>query len=250
LVTPLFHHQLDSVPKPGEVISLRGAEAKHAIAVRRMRVGEPIQLANGAGLRVIGAISFIDDAKGEQSLTLTAQTVVQEDSPSPALVLIQALAKGDRDELAIQAATELGASVVVPWQADRSVSRWEGSKVTKGVERWQSIVGEAAKQALRAFTPEVAQPVTSKQLMASFTNYSRVLVLDPTATVSVSTVELPNQGSIAILVGPEGGMTDHELESFQSCGAHRVHLGDSILRTSTAGMAAISVLQSRLGAWS
>ena len=249
MVTPLFQHPLSPVPKPGDSISLSGAEAKHAIAVRRMRVGEPIQVANGEGLRAVGLVSGIDDAKGGQSLTITAQTVAQEPAPSPALILVQALAKGDRDELAIQAATELGAYGVVPWQADRSVSRWEGAKIAKSLERWQTIVSEAAKQALRAFTPKVQQPVTSKQLAASMAEYSLVLVLDPTSTESISTSELPNQGTIAIVVGPEGGMSEPELELLEKAGARRVHLGDSILRTSTAGMAAISVLQSRMGAW-
>jgi 16S rRNA (uracil1498-N3)-methyltransferase len=258
LVTPLFAHPLTGV-SVGEVangaeILLSGAEAKHAISVRRMRVGEAIQLANGSGLRAVGVISSIDDSKGGQSLIMTSESVVQETKPEPALVLIQALAKGDRDELAIQAATELGAFGVIPWQADRSVSRWEGAKIAKGVERWQSIVTEAAKQALRAFTPVVENPITTKQLVAkqasgSSQDFAQVLVLDPTASQSLSTVELASQGLIAIVVGPEGGITDHELDLLEKAGAVRVHLGESILRTSTAGMAAISVLQSRMGAW-
>jgi 16S rRNA (uracil1498-N3)-methyltransferase len=214
-----------------------------------MRVGEPIQLANGLGLRVVGAVTSIDDSKGGSSLTLSADSVTQEREPSPALVLVQALAKGDRDELAVQAATELGAMGVIPWQAERSVSRWEGAKISKGVERWQSIVAEAAKQALRAFTPAVANPVTTKQLATAVSDFSAVLVLDPTSSVSLSNVSLPPEGRVAVVVGPEGGISEGELATLQNAGAVRVHLGDSILRTSTAGMAAISVLQSRLGAW-
>ena len=263
MVTPLFAHPLTGVPAgvnteanhtAGIEIVLSGAEAKHAISVRRMRMGEAIQLANGFGLRAVGVISSIDDSKGGQSLIMTAHSVVQEKKPDPSLVLVQALAKGDRDELAIQAATELGASGVIPWQADRSVSRWEGAKIAKGVERWQSIVTEAAKQALRAFSPVVEQPVTTKQLASkqvagSATEFAQVLVLDPTASQSLSTVELATSGAIAIVVGPEGGITDHELDLLEKAGARRVHLGESILRTSTAGMAAISVLQSRMGSW-
>lgn len=249
MVTPLFHHPLTPAPSQGDSVSLTGAEAKHAISVRRLRLGEPIQLANGTGLRVVGKVVEIDDAKSAATLKMSADSVTQENPPSPALVLIQALAKGDRDELAIQAATELGAFGIVPWQAERSVSRWEGAKIAKAVERWQTIVSEAAKQALRSFTPQVAQPVTSKQLASSVASFSVLLVLDPTAQQSLTTVELPNAGQVGIVVGPEGGISDSELALFEAAGAVRVHLGSSILRTSTAGMAAISALQSRLGSW-
>ncbi len=245
MVLPLFQHPLSPEPSAGDSVALVGAEAKHAIAVRRMRVGEGIQLSNGQGLRAVGEVANIDG----QSLTVSVSQVMLEAKPEPALVLVQALAKGDRDELAIQAATELGAFAIVPWQADRSISRWDGPKIAKGVERWQTIVAEAAKQALRAFTPRVLQPVTSKELAKMVADYSAVLVLDPTASNSLVSANLPKLGNVAIVVGPEGGISESELELLQAAGAIRVHLGESILRTSTAGVAAISVLQSKLGHW-
>jgi 16S rRNA (uracil1498-N3)-methyltransferase len=245
MVLPLFQHPLSPKPAVGDVVLLADAEAKHAVSVRRMRVGEGIQLADGQGFRVVGAVANIDG----QSMTVAVSQVTQEAKPEPALVLVQALAKGDRDELAIQAATELGAFAVVPWQAERSISRWDGPKVAKGVERWQTIVGEAAKQALRAFTPQVAQPVTSKELAKMVAQYSAVLVLDPTAQNSLVGADLPKHGNVAIVVGPEGGISESELDLLQAAGAVRVHLGESILRTSTAGVAAISVLQAKLGHW-
>ncbi|MEY4743088.1 MAG: hypothetical protein RIR34_427 [Actinomycetota bacterium] len=224
---------------------LDGAEAKHAISVRRMRVGEGIQLANGAGLRVIGNVSRVD----ANALLVAVDEVIQEEVPQPSITLVQALAKGDRDEMAVQAGTELGISAVIPWQSDRSVSRWEGAKIAKGVQRWQAIATEAAKQALRAFNPSVAEPVTSKQLANLVADFTQVLVLDPTAEIGLAAIELPSSGTIAIVVGPEGGITDGELALLEAKGAKRVHLGDSILRTSTAGMAAIAVIESRLGRW-
>lgn len=245
MVLPLFNHPLLPLPAEGDSVTLSGTEAKHAVTVRRMRVGEGIQLSNGEGLRAIGAVEAIDG----NNLLVRVSRIQQDAKPDPALVLVQALAKGDRDELAIQAATELGAFAIVPWQADRSISRWEGPKIAKGVERWQVIVAEAAKQALRALTPRVSQPVSTKDLAKSVASYSRVLVLDPTAAVSLAKIELPNNGQVAIVVGPEGGISDSELTLLEGSGAVRVHLGESILRTSTAGMAAISVLQSKLGHW-
>ena len=227
------------------MVLIDGAEAKHAISVRRMRVGEGIQLANGDGLRVIGSVSRVD----ANALLVAIDEVIQEAVPQPSITLVQALAKGDRDEMAVQAGTELGISAVIPWQADRSVSRWEGAKIAKGVQRWQAIATEAAKQALRAFNPSVAEPVTSKQLANLVPDFTQVLVLDPTAEVGLAAIELPSNGTIAIVVGPEGGITDGELAALEAKGAKRVHLGDSILRTSTAGMAAIAVIESRLGRW-
>jgi len=245
MVLPLFQHSLSPTPAQGSVVLLDGAEAKHAISVRRMRVGEGIQLANGDGLRVIGSVSRVD----ANALLVAVEEVIQEAVPQPSITLVQALAKGDRDEMAVQAGTELGISAVIPWQSDRSVSRWEGAKIAKGVQRWQAIATEAAKQALRAFNPSVAEPVTSKQLANLVPDFTEVLVLDPTAEVGLAAIELASSGTIAIVVGPEGGITDGELAALEAKGAKRVHLGDSILRTSTAGMAAIAVIESRLGRW-
>ena len=244
MVEPLFHWDGHEA-SVGQTINLSGAEAKHAVQVRRMRVGEAIQVSNGQGLRVRGAVSGAEPA----SLSVLIAEVAQEARPRVELVLVQALAKGDRDELAIQAATELGAMGVVPWQAERSISRWDGPKIQKSVDRWQAIVDEAAKQALRVWNPVVQQPVTSKQLAQGVKEFDLVLVLDPTADTGLTAVALPKTGRVALVVGPEGGISQAELELFESAGAKRVHLGSPILRTSTAGMAAISALQASLGNW-
>mgnify|MGYP000349499829 FL=1 len=246
MVEPLFRSEFATPPAVGLAVTLGGSEGKLAVNVRRMRVGEGIQLSDGKGLRVRGQVS----ALGNSSLTVSVESVVQESAPEVGLTIIQALAKGDRDELSIQAATELGCWGVVPWQAERSISKWEGAKIAKSVDRWQTIVSEAAKQSLRAFEPVVAQPIGSKQLVASVKDYDLVLVLDPTASKGLGSLALDaTQKSVAIVVGPEGGISDHELEALEDAGAVRVHLGEPILRTSTAGVAAIAVIQSKLGLW-
>jgi len=246
MVEPLFRSEFATPPAVGLAVTLGGSEGKHAVNVRRMRVGEGIQLSDGKGLRVRGQVS----ALGNSTLTVSVESVIQESAPEVGLTIIQALAKGDRDELSIQAATELGCWGVVPWQAERSISKWEGAKIAKSVDRWQTIVSEAAKQSLRVFEPIVAQPIGSKQLVASVKDYDLVLVLDPTANKGLGSVALDDsQKSVAIVVGPEGGISDHELEALEDAGAVRVHLGAPILRTSTAGVAAIAVIQSKLGLW-
>jgi 16S rRNA (uracil1498-N3)-methyltransferase len=246
MVEPLFRNDFATVPAPGLAVTLGGSEGKHAVNVRRMRVGEGIQLSDGKGLRVRGRVS----ALANSSLTVSIDTVEQESAPKVGLTIIQALAKGDRDELSIQAATELGCWAVVPWQAERSISKWEGAKIAKSVDRWQTIVSEAAKQSLRVFEPLVAQPIGSKQLVASVKGFDLVLVLDPTAAEGLGSIGLTaEQKSVAVIVGPEGGISDHELEALEEAGAKRVHLGEPILRTSTAGVAAIAVIQAKLGLW-
>ncbi|MFM5904574.1 MAG: 16S rRNA (uracil(1498)-N(3))-methyltransferase [Micrococcales bacterium] len=244
MVEPLFHWD-GPEPVVGQTIDLSGPEAKHAVQVRRMRVGEAIQVSNGLGLRVRGTVAFADNA----NLGISVAEVIREPRPELELFLVQALAKGDRDELAIQAATELGIFGVIPWQAERSISRWEGTKIQKSVERWQTIVDEAAKQALRAWSPAVSDPLSSKQLVQVFNDFELVLVLDPTAQVGLTSAKLPNSGKVALVVGPEGGISRVELELFEAAGAVRVHLGAPILRTSTAGLAAISALQASMGYW-
>ena len=246
MVEPLFRTEFSTPPAAGLAVTLGGSEGKHAVNVRRMRVGEGIQLSDGRGLRVRGKVASL----GNSSLSVSVDSVTQEANPTVCLTIIQALAKGDRDELSIQAATELGCWGVIPWQADRSISKWEGPKIAKSVDRWQTIVSEAAKQSLRVFEPRVAQPINSKQLVSAVADFDLVLVLDPTAEIGLGSLQFaPDVKNVAIVVGPEGGISDHELESLEAAGARRFHLGEPILRTSTAGVAAISVIQAKLGLW-
>ena len=219
----------------GDSITLDGAEAKHAVSVARTRVGERLSIGNGRGLVATGVVSSLDP------FALTVESTRDEPLPEPQLWLVQALAKGDRDELAVQAATELGVSGVIPWAAERSVTRWEGAKLEKGRLRWEAIVREASKQSIRAWMPVVEPLATTKQVSG--------LVLDPTAEVALTEVELPASGRISLVVGPEGGISPRELDLLVQQGSTRVRLGSEILRTSTAGPAAIAVLNARLGRW-
>jgi 16S rRNA (uracil1498-N3)-methyltransferase len=180
-------------------------------------------------------------------LTIDVEAISRVERPAPTITLVQALAKGDRDELAVQAATELGVDAVVPWAASRSVSRWEGAKVAKGRERWASIVREAAKQSIRAWTPEVRELATTKQV-AALTAGARVLVLEPDAEEPLTGIA-PDGRDLVLVVGPEGGITPQELEAFRAAGAELVRLGETVLRTSTAGPAALAVMNARLGRW-
>ena len=230
--------------RPGDAVVLTGAEAHHAAAVRRVRVGEQVTVGDGAGVWLTGECESV--APREVVVRITAR----EDVPAatPRLVLVQALAKGDRDELAVQAAAELGVDEIVPWQASRSVSRWDAAKAEKGRARWAGIVREAAKQAHRAWVPGVAPASTTAQLATRAVS-SDVLVLEPTAGERLSGVPLRTDRDIVLVVGPEGGIAPAELDAFAGAGARLVRLGDTVLRTSTAGPAALAVAATRLGRW-
>ncbi|MFZ4117902.1 MAG: 16S rRNA (uracil(1498)-N(3))-methyltransferase [Rhodoluna sp.] len=237
MVEPLFHKD-NLIAVVGSTIELDGPEGKHAVQVRRMRAGEAIQLSDGQGVRARGSVVEVAGS----FLKLIVEEVIKEDLPLRQITLVQALAKGDRDELAIQAATELGVSSVIPWQAVRSISRWDGPKQAKGQARWQQIVSEAAKQSLRAFTPGVSNIVDTNQLGLRVKDFDLVLVLDTTATEQLSQLSIPKEGKLAIVVGPEGGIDLGELEILQNFGAKLVSLGANVLRTSTAGPALIAAL--------
>lgn len=225
----------------GSSVDLAGDEGRHAITVARVRVGETLSISDGSGVVATGAVESIEGT----TLTLAVASVERHAPPSPELWLAQALAKGDRDELAVQAATELGVSGVIPWAAERSVSRWDGAKAMKGRDRWAAIVREATKQSIRSRVPIVDPLATLGSLAQS---PGSILVLEPTAPTRLTDVALDGD-RITLVVGPEGGISPRELEALAAAGATAVRLGPEVLRTSTAGPAALAVLNARLGRW-
>ncbi|GAA1989539.1 16S rRNA (uracil(1498)-N(3))-methyltransferase [Microbacterium pumilum] len=228
----------------GDVVTLTGAEAHHAATVRRVRVGEDVTIGDGRGAWLTGECQSV--APREVVVRILARSDVPR--PRPRIVLVQALAKGDRDELAVQTATELGVDEIVPWQAARSVSRWDEAKAAKGRARWAAIVREAAKQAHRAWLPEVAALQTTADL-SHRAAAARVLVLEPTAETALTALSFTTDDDIVLVVGPEGGIAPEELDALTSAGATTVRLGDTVLRTSTAGPAALAIVSAELGRW-
>lgn len=242
-----LHFVLDepTTAGPGDAVVLTGSEAHHAASVRRVRVGEEVTVGDGRGAWLTGRCESV----APREVVVRVEARSDAAPPRPRIVLVQALAKGDRDELAIQAATELGVDEIVPWQASRSVSRWDSAKAEKGRARWATIVREAAKQAHRAWIPEVTALVTSAQLTTRSAS-SRTLVLEPTGAGRLTGVSFEDDGrDVLLVVGPEGGIAPDELERLAAAGATIVRLGESVLRTSTAGPAALAVVSAALGRW-
>ena len=243
--------------RPGETLTLTGPEARHAVTVRRLRAGERVDLVDGAGTRLVcEAAAAVGEAGHRDRLAVRVIERIAETPPPLRLTLVQALAKGGRDEQAVQTATEVGVETVVPWQAERCVPVWRGPKAAKGRARWQATAREAAKQARRARVPQVGE-LRSTRALARWVRETTlaggaVLVLHEAATASIGGAGLPEPGGrpvVAVVVGPEGGISEAETAALQDAGAVAVRLGPHILRTASAGPVALAVLAQRAGLW-
>ncbi|MFI2647566.1 16S rRNA (uracil(1498)-N(3))-methyltransferase [Micromonospora fulviviridis] len=241
---PLF--LVEALPT-GDTLTLDGPEGHHAATVQRLRAGEELLLADGRGGTAAAVVSAV--GRGTLDLRVTSRGYV--DASVPRLVVVQGIAKGDRGELAVQAMTEVGVDEIVPWAASRSVTQWRGDRGVRAREKWAATAREAAKQARRPWLPVVAgAPDESTSTVARRTaGAAAAFVLHEEADDRLTTVELPDAGEIVLVVGPEGGIAPTELAAFTEAGARTVRLGPAVLRTSTAGVAALSVLSARLRRW-
>lgn len=225
-------------------IDLTGPEGRHAATVRRVQVGEAVDLADGRGTRAHCTVTGL----GTDLVRLRVERRVVEPEPLPRLVLVQALAKGDRGELAVELATEVGVDEVVPWSAERCIVKWEGPRGEKALQRWRSTAREAGKQSRRARHPVVAMWVGTDELLERV-EVTPTLLLHEGAGTPLASVPLPQGGDLLLVVGPEGGLTDREVAALTAAGGVPVRLGSSVLRTSTAGAAAAAVVSARTSRW-
>ncbi|HEX7308363.1 16S rRNA (uracil(1498)-N(3))-methyltransferase [Lentzea sp.] len=230
----------------GEEFVLDGPEGRHAATVRRLRAGEELVLSDGSGVLVRCSVVAVD----RDALSLRVAERWEEPQPTPRVVLAQALVKGDRGELAVELATEAGVDGVVPWRAARCVAKWEdGPRGAKALGRWRSTVREAAKQARRSRVPFVDEPVSTGQLAQRVSSSAVTLVLHESAVDRLADVELPADGDVLLVVGPEGGITPEELDALRSSGARVVRLGPTVLRASTAAAVALGAIGVRTQRW-
>ncbi|WP_025619935.1 16S rRNA (uracil(1498)-N(3))-methyltransferase [Salinispora cortesiana] len=241
---PLF--LVESLPTD-ETATLDGPEGHHAATVQRLRAGEELLLADGRGGTAVAVVTAV--GKGVLDLRITSRDY--QAAPAHRLVVVQGLAKGERGELAVQAMTEVGVDAIVPWTAGRSVAQWRGDRGARARGKWVATAREAAKQARRAWLPVVtgAPAEATSEVAGRIAGAAAAFVLHEQAGERLVTAELPDRGEIVLVVGPEGGVAPAELAAFAEAGARTVRLGPSVLRTSTAGVAALSVLAARLGRW-
>jgi 16S rRNA (uracil1498-N3)-methyltransferase len=229
---------------PG-VVTLDGPEGHHAAAVRRLRPGERADVSDGAGTLAECVVTGV----GKDSVTLDVRAVHTVAPPRPRLVVAQALAKGDRGELAVELMTEVGVDTVIPWAAERSITRWQAERGAKALAKWRATAREAAKQSRRAWLPEVTELATTAALAQRAATAARAIVLEADASAKLHELPLPEADDILLFVGPEGGISPAERATLRDAGATEARLGPLVLRTSTAGAAAAAILLSRAGRW-
>lgn len=227
----------------GSHVTVEGDEGHHAVAVRRLTVGEQVMLCDGRGTRGTGEIV----ETGKRRMVVRLDDIVSEPRPAPAFTVVQALPKGDRGELAVEVLTEIGVDTVVPWAAARSVAVWRGPRAEKSHAKWAATAREAGKQARRSWFPQVPQMASTSQICEQIARADLALVLHEDATEALPAVG--DAASVLLVVGPEGGISPDELAAFTAAGARPVRLGSEVLRTSTAGVAAVAALLSGTSRW-
>ena len=246
---------------PGTILMLTGPEARHAVTVKRLRMQERVDLVDGAGRRLVCEVTGAGVGGAKDRLAVRVLERVEEPEPPLRLTLVQALAKGGRDEQAVETATEVGVGLVLPWQSERCVSVWQGAKQAKGRQRWQDTALQAAKQARRTRVPAVDEVRDTRALIAwvaqTVQSGGVVLVLHEEARTPISTamesMRLPAPGTaplvLAVVVGPEGGISPEETAALEAAGAMTVRLGPHVMRTASAGPVALAVLAHASGLW-
>ncbi len=264
MTAPVF--LADGADLAADLIVLTGAEGRHAATVRRIRPGERADVTDGQGLLAECVVT----AAGAGQVELRVQARHEVPAPDPLITVVQAIPKGERAELAVETMTEVGVDVIVPWQAERCIARWPADRAPRALGRWRSAAREAAKQARRARVPEVTGLASSADVVARISAAGFAIVLQPAASVALSQLALarpagsrpgvpgpeklsppplPVSGDIVLIVGPEGGISPGELTAFTDAGAMPARLGESVLRTSTAGAVAAAVLMTATGRW-
>ena len=243
MTEPLFllDDLTDPLPIVGAHLTLAGDEGRHAAVVRRIRPGEMVMIGNGRGR---GVRAVVVEVRGA-GLVVEVVNHLSTSSEQRCFVAAQALAKGDRSELAVEMMTEMGVSEIVPWQAARSIVHWTAERGARSLAKWRSTAREAAKQSRRLHVPPVSEPVSTQQLAQRVTSADLALMLHEEAQESLADVDLPASGTVLIIIGPEGGISAEELSELTAAGARPVSISDGVLRTSTAGVVALAGLKLR-----
>lgn len=225
------------LPEGISVVELTGDEGHHAAKVKRTKVGELIEICDGAGVRISGLVAEV----GKHSLTVNVESRSVEPAPRLKLTVAQALAKGDRADLALEILTEVGVDFILPWRAEYAIAKWDDPE--KGKAKWQSTVAQAAKQSRRSWIPVIEDVVSTEQLVERASQFDVAMVLHESAMRGFADVWLPESGSILLIVGPEGGVSPSELEKFAKI--QQIRMGKTVMRTSTAGAIAAGAILSK-----
>lgn len=230
----------------GGLVELSGEEGRHAVAVQRIGPGQPIDVGDGVGTILHATVESV---AGKSSLLARVGRREEQPHPRPRIVVVQALPKGERGEAAIGTMTEVGVDMFVPWQAERCIARWSGERAERGRAKWSNAARAATKQSHRAWQPDVAEVAASPRVAQLLAGAGAAIVLHEAATRPLAGVDLPDDGDIVVVVGPEGGLSPAELAVFSGTGSHVARMGPHVLRTSTAGTVAAALILARTSRW-
>ena len=238
MLTLFFSDQIST----GQRQVLENDEAHHAIKVLRLNTGEVIKISDGVGNWVSGPI--VEIAKKELYVSITERGEIQ--AAKPELVLVQAITKSDRNKEMLELAVEAGVDRIIPWQSERSISKWQSDSEQK----WQVGIKQSCKQARQVKLPQLMQVMSTTEVIKSISEGGFGIVFHEESSTKFSDLTIPNsQSSVYLVIGPEGGISEQELLSFQNNGSKVVRLGDTVLRSAHAGFAALSAVQTKLGRW-
>jgi len=235
---------VDAPLAPGTRIVLPETAAAHLLRVLRLREGDACVLFNGDGNDYAARIVAATKRGGEAEI-IGVQAV---DNESPLrIVLVQGIARGEKMDLILQKATELGVAAVVPVSSQRSEVKLDAARAQKRLAHWRTVVASACEQSGRARVPGVAAPESLEAAVAALAGGGPRLLLDPFADATVASLAPPGGAGVTVAVGPEGGWSPRDRETLLSAGFAGIRLGPRVLRTETAGLAAVAALQARFG---
>lgn len=235
---------IDAALQSGAELVLPEETANHLIRVMRLREEDFCVLFNGDGYDYSARVIAI----GKRESRVRIESVQPVDNESPLrITLLQGIARGEKMDLILQKATELGVSAIVPVNAERTEVKLDAARTEKRIAHWRSVIVSACGQSGRARVPELSAPLPLAAAAALSPQTTLKLTLDPLGTHRLSTLTTPADNGIVIAIGPEGGWSARDRETLQQVGFQGLQLGPRILRTETAGLAAIAALQARLG---
>ena len=238
MLTLFFTDQIND----GSTQTLDKDDAHHAIKVLRLKLGEVIKISDGVKKWVSGSI--IEISKKELTISISERGDFEEKKPE--LVLVQAVTKSERNKEMLELAIEAGVDRIIPWQAERSISKWQSDSAQK----WEIGIKEACKQARQVRLPKLMPTLTTAGVAQLLSKDARIIVFHESASEKFAQLQLPESlASIYLVIGPEGGISQSELSIFENGGSKIVRLGETVLRSAHAGFAAISAVQTKLGRW-
>jgi 16S rRNA (uracil1498-N3)-methyltransferase len=222
-------------------IEVDGDEAHHGVNVLRLKTSEEVKISDGVGSWGVGTVSQIN----KKSFTVEISDRGFEPASKQRVVVVQAILKNDANKDAVDFLTQVGADEIIPWQSQHCIGKFDD----KSLSKWQTAARESSRQSRRVRIPVISNVYSTENLISKITGLQNIFVLHESADNRLSQIEINQEANVILIVGPEGGLSEIEINAFVTAGAKIVRLGESVLRAANAGAAAASVVMSRTGKW-